>query len=72
VGNQTGTLLILVGLGVAAIGALVYVGAFRWFGHLPGDIRIETENTKVFVPITSMIIVSLALTLIANIARRLL
>ncbi len=52
------------------IGLLVAAGAFGWFGRLPGDIRIETGGTKVFIPITSMLLVSVALTLISGIVRR--
>jgi H+/Cl- antiporter ClcA len=37
-----------------------------WFGRLPGDIRIENEQRFVFIPITSMLIVSIILTLIVN------
>ena len=44
--------------------------AFSWFGKLPGDIRIETERGVVFIPITSMVIVSVALTLLVNLFRR--
>ncbi|WP_239654113.1 DUF2905 domain-containing protein [Nitrosomonas sp.] len=42
----------------------------NWFGKLPGDIRIESERGKVFIPITSMIIVSIVLTIIVNIFKR--
>jgi hypothetical protein len=42
---------------------------FGWFGNLPGDIRIESENTSVFIPITSMIVVSVGLTLLINAVR---
>lgn len=38
----------------------------NWFGKLPGDIYIENANSRVFIPITSMILISLLLTLIAN------
>ncbi|MFR0309415.1 DUF2905 domain-containing protein, partial [Escherichia coli] len=27
----------------------------NWFGRLPGDIRIESERSRVFIPITSMV-----------------
>lgn len=37
-----------------------------WFGRLPGDIRYETGRSRVFIPVTSMIIVSIALTLLMN------
>jgi len=40
-------------------------------GHLPGDIRIERENFKFYLPLTSGLIVSLVLTLIINIIARL-
>ncbi len=29
-----------------------------WFGHLPGDIHIKTDWSEIFIPVTSMIIVS--------------
>ena len=42
-----------------------------WFGHLPGDIRYQGENTQVFIPITSMLVVSVVATVIFNLAARL-
>ncbi|MGZ4960460.1 MAG: DUF2905 domain-containing protein [Methylomonas sp.] len=38
----------------------------NWFGKLPGDIRIQNQNSYLFFPITSMILVSLLATLIVN------
>lgn len=65
---STGKLLIIIGIGIAVIGlALTYLpGLFGWFGKLPGDIRIEDEKKSIFIPITSMIVISLVLTLLAN------
>ncbi len=64
--------LIIVGIGVVlvVIGLLVASGAFSWFGRLPGDLRIKGENTRVYVPITSMLLVSVALTVVLNLLRR--
>lgn len=65
-------MLIVAGV-VLVIAGIVYGLGHRylqWFGHLPGDIRIEKENFKVFVPITSMILVSILLSLILWIIRR--
>jgi hypothetical protein len=56
---------------LALLGLVVYWGGFSWFGRLPGDIRYETDSTRIYFPITSMILVSLVLTLLANVARRL-
>jgi hypothetical protein len=63
-----GKLLMLLGLVLLLAGlVLSYApGLFSWFGHLPGDIRIEDEKRFIFIPITSMVIVSLVLTLLIN------
>jgi hypothetical protein len=62
---MNGKALILIGLAITAVGlVLAYApGFFRWFGRLPGDIRIENEHGSVFIPITSMVVVSLVLSL---------
>ena len=59
----------VVGTALLVLGVLVRFapGLFSWFGHLPGDIRIESEGSRVFIPITSMILVSIALTVVANV-----
>lgn len=68
---RIGNLLMLLGGIIVLIGVLVRFapGLVGWFGNLPGDIRIENENSRVFIPITSMIIVSAALTLLINAVR---
>ena len=65
-----GLLLVIVGLAVTGLGLLVWAGGLSWFGRLPGDLRMEGERTRVFVPITSMILVSVVLTLILNVVLR--
>jgi hypothetical protein len=42
-----------------------------WFGRLPGDIRIERPHTRIYVPITSMLLVSVVLSLLVTLLRRL-
>jgi hypothetical protein len=66
-----GVLLMLVGFALVAVGALFWSGALVWLGRLPGDIRIERPGTRVYVPITSMILVSVLLTLVMSALRRL-
>ena len=50
------------------VGAIVRFapGAVSWFGNLPGDIRIEGQNSRVLIPITSMIVLSVVLTVVVN------
>lgn len=62
---------IIAGIVLIIIGVLLYLTPwmFSWFGKLPGDIRIEKGNSKVFIPITSMIVISVILTIVINIIR---
>ena len=39
-------------------------------GHLPGDIRLQTENMTCFIPLASMIVISVLLTIILNVILR--
>ncbi|MBD3349013.1 MAG: DUF2905 family protein [Candidatus Eisenbacteria bacterium] len=67
-----GRWLIAAGLVLIAIGLAIQFAPWLvgWFGSLPGDIRIEGGRTRVFIPITSMLIVSVVLTLVVNLLRR--
>jgi Protein of unknown function (DUF2905) len=68
--RSIGMLVLVGGLCLIVLGLLIYSGAFNWFGRLPGDIRYEGENTRVYVPIVSMLIISLALSLLWGLLRR--
>ena len=68
--RSTGLLLILIGLGIALVGLLVWTGALSWFGRLPGDIRIERPSVRIYVPITSMLLLSLLLSALLYLVRR--
>lgn len=70
-GRSAGSVIVWIGIAIVVIGLLVSRGWLSWFGRLPGDIRIESESTRVYVPLTSMLLVSLALTLVVNLFRRL-
>ena len=68
--RSVGLFVIIAGVGVILTGALIYSGALSWFGRLPGDIRYESDNVRVYVPIVSMLIVSLVLSLLFYLLRR--
>ncbi|MFI3118466.1 MAG: DUF2905 domain-containing protein [Methylococcaceae bacterium] len=63
-----GKLLAVIGVILMIVGLVINYTPWlvSWFGKLPGDIRIEDEKRFVFIPLTSMIVVSLILTLIIN------
>ncbi len=62
----------IIGAVFLIIGALLHYTPWtlNWFGKLPGDISIEKAHGKVFIPITSMLIVSIVLTIIINLFKR--
>jgi len=66
-----GLSVIIGGVCLIGIGLLIYSGGLSWFGRLPGDIRYESERVHVYIPIVSMLLVSLALSLVFYIIRRL-
>lgn len=62
--------LIIVGVVLVAVGLLwPWLGKLP-FGRLPGDILVRREQFSLFVPITSMVLLSLLLSLIAWLFRR--
>jgi len=65
-----GLTLIILGVGLVVAGLLVWTGGLSWFGRLPGDIRWQGERARVYVPVVSMIVVSLALSVLAWIFRQ--
>lgn len=64
-----GRILIALGLLLVVTGVVLVYAPWlvSWFGRLPGDIRIERDGGSVFIPITSMVIVSIVVSLILNI-----
>jgi hypothetical protein len=71
--EQLGKILILSGIILVIAGLIVYFAGDKlgWLGHLPGDVRIEKENIKIYFPITTMIILSVLISLIIFIIRKL-
>ncbi len=63
-----GKLLIIVGLVIVVAGLVLQFapGLFSWFGNLPGDIRREGEHGTLFIPITSMIVVSIIASIVIS------
>ena len=69
-GPSAGPAIVAAGVVLVVVGLLVWSGAVAWFGRLPGDIRIERDTVRVYIPIVSMLIVSAVLSLLLFIVRR--
>ena len=66
-----GRLLIVAGLGLAAVGVfLVLGGRVPGLGHLPGDVVVRRGNATFYFPIVTCLLVSLILTVVLSILRR--
>jgi uncharacterized membrane protein len=66
----TALVLIIVGISVILLGILAYAGWLNWFGKLPGDIRFDSGNTRIYIPWVSMLLISVVLSLILYLVRR--
>jgi hypothetical protein len=70
VSEHPGWMLVIVGLVTLAAGLLwILFPSVPGLGRLPGDIRIETEHTRVYIPIMTCLLLSIALTAILSLVR---
>jgi len=70
--TDLGRWLIVAGLLFILLGAaMLLLGRIPWLGHLPGDIVIRREHLTGFIPFGTMLLLSLILTLLANLIARL-
>jgi len=64
--QSLGKILLTLGV-VFVIGGFVmyfFGDKLKWIGNLPGDIRIERGNTKVYFPIATLVLLSVLVNLI--------
>jgi hypothetical protein len=69
--SSAGPVIVIIGAATVLIGLAVWSGAFSWFGRLPGDIRIERETVRVYIPLVSMLVISIVLSLLLYVLNRL-
>ncbi len=66
-----GRLLIVGGVVIAVIGLVVVLAPnIPFLGRLPGDIRIDNENVRVFIPLGTMVLLSIIATIVLNVIGR--
>jgi hypothetical protein len=70
--SDIGKVLILIGLALAVLGGLLWLGGRMNLplGRLPGDIRIDRDNFKFYFPLTTCLLISVVMTLILWLLRR--
>ncbi len=71
--ERLGKGIIILGVVVVIVGVVVWLfgDKLRFLGRLPGDIRIEKENVHVYIPITTMILLSVLLSAVLWLVQKL-
>lgn len=67
---ELGRVLLIIGFVVVIVGGLAMLGVRLPFGRLPGDIAIEGERGGIYIPIVTMIVISVILTILVNLLLR--
>ncbi len=67
--TQAGRLILFLGLGLVVLGAIVWALGKLGFRGLPGDIRYESANVKIYVPIVTCLVASVVLSAIFWVVR---
>ncbi|GBD35630.1 hypothetical protein HRbin36_00743 [bacterium HR36] len=63
--NMLGWMLILLGTGLVVLGVmLMLLPRLHWLGRLPGDIVIERDGVRIYIPLMTSLLLSAALTLV--------
>jgi hypothetical protein len=68
--DSLGKNLLIIGLVIAAIGAVLWIFGRSGGGLLPGDIVVERKNVRFVFPVVTCLVVSAVLSLIAWLMRR--
>ena len=68
--SSAGPLIVILGGAIVVLGLVIWAGGLSWFGRLPGDIRIERETARIYIPIASMLILSVVLSLVLYLINR--
>jgi hypothetical protein len=65
--RELGKFIVIIGVISTLVGLVMWSGiAPKWLGRLPGDIRIERENSSFYFPIITCIILSVVLSLLLS------
>jgi len=65
--RELGKIIVIIGVITTVVGLVMWSGlAPKWFGRLPGDIRIERQHSSFYFPIVTCIVLSIVLSLLLS------
>lgn len=70
--QPAGKYIVIVGILLVIVGLLVWFAGdkLNWFGNLPGDVKVEKKNVRIYFPITTMLLLSALLSLLLWVFRK--
>ncbi len=69
--EPVGRALVVIGLFIMVLGAImILTPRVPFLGRLPGDIVIQRDGLTIYIPITTMLIVSVLLSVVLNVIGR--
>jgi uncharacterized protein HemY len=70
--DRMGKGVVIIGACIVAIGIVIWLfgDRLRFLGRLPGDIRIERDNFNLYIPITTMLLLSVIVSIILWLIQR--
>jgi hypothetical protein len=63
---EIGRVILIIGVVLVVVGGLAALGVRLPFGRLPGDIAITGDRGGIYIPLGSMLVISIVLTLLFN------
>lgn len=64
--TDIGRLLVGVGVVIVIVGGLLLLAGRLGLGRLPGDLRFGSGNVRIYVPLATMVVVSVIATIVLN------
>ncbi|HEU5224164.1 MAG TPA: DUF2905 domain-containing protein [Actinomycetota bacterium] len=69
--EPVGRALVIIGVFLTVLGAIMLLTPrVPWLGRLPGDIVIHRDDLTIYIPITTMLIVSVVLSVVLSVISR--
>jgi len=66
-----GRALVVIGVFITVLGAIMLLTPrVPWLGRLPGDIVIHRDDLTIYIPLTTMLLVSVVLSVVLSIIGR--
>ncbi len=70
--QHVGKVIIIIGVILMTIGFIIYFfhDKLNWLGKLPGDIRYESEHSKIYFPVVTMLVISVLLNFVLYLVKK--